>query len=126
MAIALRSRTEVVMGVWVGEMYEVYTGTTATSLLEFCDEKLALQGFTTAQISHLGVVDISASFTSTRLLTILANMLASFGTTKVALLPSDFFEQSSDSQRILFEQASFSDSLILGYNGMPNITTPKH
>lgn len=126
MAIALRSRTEVVMGVWIGETYEVYTETIETSLLEFCERILEKQGFRVADISHLGVVDISASFTSTRLLTILANMLASFGTTKVALLPSDFFEQSRDSQRILFEQASFSDSLILGYNGMPNITTPKH
>ena len=126
MAIALRSRTEVVLGVWVGEKLEIHTGTTTTSLLAFCEKTLAPYGLTVAQISHLGVVDISASFTSTRLLTLLANMLGSFASTRVALLPSDFFERLLEEQCAMFEQATFSDSLLLGYNGMPNITTPKH
>lgn len=123
--IALHSRTEVEIGVLVGETFDVHKGNIDTSLLEFCERFLVSRGFSASDISHLGVVDISASFTSTRLLTILANMLASFGITRVALLPSDFFARTSDEQKCIFEQATFSDSFILRYNGMPNITTSK-
>lgn len=125
MVIALRSRTEVIVGVFVeGTLVITHRDITA-SLLETCEEILSGFGFHVSHISRLGIVNIQSSFTSTRLLMLLANMTATFSNTVVALLPNDFFDRSSQEQERIFAAASFSDSLLLGYNGEPNITTPK-
>lgn len=125
MVIALRSRTEIVLGVFVDGTLQVAERAIETSLLQTCDEVLSVFGYKVSNIARLGIVNSAHSFTSTRLLMLLANMTATFGSTKVALLPVNFFEQSIEEQLRVFSRASFSDSLFLGYNGEPNITTPK-
>jgi len=123
--IALRSRTEVIVGVFVDENLVITNRDITDSLLETCEDILLGFGFHVSSIARLGVVNIQSSFTSTRLLMLLANMMATFSNTKVALLPIDFLERSSIEQRCTFMESTFSDSLFLGYNGEPNITTPK-
>lgn len=123
--IRLLDRETVTLGIIAHEQCVMRQMPLTVSVLETLDLFLGDFGYSFHDVTRLGILEGEASFSSTRLTMILSAMGVSYGGMTVALLPSDFFEQTPEMQVAIYTSAVFTDQLLSKYRAEPAITTPK-
>lgn len=74
----------------------------------------------------MGVSMRNGSFTSTRIMSCIAQTLAFASKMKVALLPADFFDVDDAQKNKMIAKVKWGSSVLQIYSGKPNITIKKN